>query len=162
MKSVVQTQRQFRRDFPDRKAPARLTIKHLLDKFREMGSVQDNCTVAGHLQSGQKFTSWLWDMFRVVSKEMHKAFVPHWTDEKKIHPGTEVEARSGHGYCDLSAGWSNIALLQCFTRIPPSLLYWRQTYLPSCEPPLACTFSRPISFGLFFVEMPTWQGLWHR
>ncbi|KAK8372042.1 hypothetical protein O3P69_011893 [Scylla paramamosain] len=41
-KSVVQTQRQFRRDFPGRNAPTRLTIRRLLDKFRETGSVQDN------------------------------------------------------------------------------------------------------------------------
>ena len=32
----------------------------------------------------------------------HRAI--HCTNEKKISPSTEVEAMSGHGYCDLSAG----------------------------------------------------------
>jgi len=40
---VVQTQRQFRRDFPGRNAPTRLTTKRLLDNFRETGTVLDNC-----------------------------------------------------------------------------------------------------------------------
>ena len=40
-KSLIQTQRQFRRDFPGRNAPTRVTILRLLDKFRETGSVQD-------------------------------------------------------------------------------------------------------------------------
>jgi len=40
-KSFVQTQRKFRRAFPDKNVPTRLTIKRLLDKFRETGSVQD-------------------------------------------------------------------------------------------------------------------------
>ena len=53
------------------------------------------------------------------------------TNEKKIHPGTEAEVRSGHGYCDLSAGWSNTTLLQRFTRIPLPLLSWRYAHLPS-------------------------------
>jgi len=43
-KSVVLNQRQFRKDFPSRKAPTRFTIQ-----------------VAGHVQSGQKITSWLWN-----------------------------------------------------------------------------------------------------
>ena len=34
----------------------------------------------------------------------------HWTNEKKIHPGTDAEA-SRHVYYDLPAGWSNTALL---------------------------------------------------
>jgi len=42
-----------------------------------------------------------------------------------------VEVRSGHRYCDLSAGWSNTALLQCFTWIPPLFLSWGEAYLPS-------------------------------
>jgi len=41
-KSVVQTQRQFRRDIPGRSALTWLTIKCLLDKFMDTGSVQDN------------------------------------------------------------------------------------------------------------------------
>jgi len=41
-KSIVQTKAQFRRDVPGRNAPNRLTIKRLLDKLKEMGSVQDN------------------------------------------------------------------------------------------------------------------------
>ena len=40
-KSLIQTQRQFRRDFPGRNAPTRVTILRLLDKFRETGSVQN-------------------------------------------------------------------------------------------------------------------------
>jgi len=40
-KSVVQTQRQFRWDFPGRNALIRLTIKHL-DKFVHTGSAQEN------------------------------------------------------------------------------------------------------------------------
>ena len=40
-KSVVLTQRQFRRDFPGRNPPSKLTIRHLLEKFRETGSVGD-------------------------------------------------------------------------------------------------------------------------
>lgn len=40
-KSLIQTQRQFRRDFPGRNAPTRVTILRLLDKFRETGGVQD-------------------------------------------------------------------------------------------------------------------------
>ena len=41
-KSVVQTQRQFRRDFPGRNAPISFTTKRFLDKFRETGSLQAN------------------------------------------------------------------------------------------------------------------------
>jgi len=41
-KSVVQTQRQFRRDFAGRNTSTRLTIKRILDKFRETGSVLNN------------------------------------------------------------------------------------------------------------------------
>ncbi|KAK8376341.1 hypothetical protein O3P69_009765 [Scylla paramamosain] len=41
-KSGVQTQQQFRRDFPGRNAPTRLTIKRFLDNFRETGGIQDN------------------------------------------------------------------------------------------------------------------------
>ena len=40
-KSLIQTQRQFRRDFPGRSAPTRVTILRLLNKFRETGSIQD-------------------------------------------------------------------------------------------------------------------------
>ena len=40
-KSIIQTQRQFRRDFPGRNAPIIVTILRLLNKFRETGSVQD-------------------------------------------------------------------------------------------------------------------------
>ena len=40
-KSIVLTQRQFGRDFPGRNAPSRLTVRRLLDKFRETGSVGD-------------------------------------------------------------------------------------------------------------------------
>jgi transposase len=38
-KSVVLTQRQFRRDFPGRNPSSKLTIRRLLEKFRETGSV---------------------------------------------------------------------------------------------------------------------------
>ena len=38
-KSLIQTQRQFDRDFPGRNAPTRATILRLLNKFRETGSV---------------------------------------------------------------------------------------------------------------------------
>jgi len=41
-KSVVQTQRQFRRDFPGRNSPTRFTKKHPLDEFRGAGAVKDN------------------------------------------------------------------------------------------------------------------------
>ena len=40
-KSVVLTQRQFRRDFLRKNPPSRLTIRCLLEKFRETGSVGD-------------------------------------------------------------------------------------------------------------------------
>ena len=40
-KSVVLTQRQFRRDVPKKNPPSRLTIKRLLEKFRETGSAGD-------------------------------------------------------------------------------------------------------------------------
>ena len=40
-KSVVLIQRQFRRDFPVRNPPSKLTIRHFLEKFRETGSVRD-------------------------------------------------------------------------------------------------------------------------
>jgi hypothetical protein len=42
-KSVVLTQQQFRRDFPGRNPPSKLTIiiRPLLEKFRETGSVGD-------------------------------------------------------------------------------------------------------------------------
>jgi len=62
MKSVVQSQRKFRRDFLGRDAPIRFTIKRLLDKFRETGSLQDitiKVAVADHGQSGQETTLWL-------------------------------------------------------------------------------------------------------
>ena len=39
-KLVVQTQRQYRMDFPSRNIPTKLTIKRLLAKFRETGSVR--------------------------------------------------------------------------------------------------------------------------
>ena len=64
----------------------------------------------------------------------------HYSTEKKIHPGTEAEARSWHGYCDLSAGWSNTTLDQTFTRISPSLISWRQDHLPSYGPPWPAHF----------------------
>ena len=40
-KSLIHTQRQFRRDFPIRNAPTRATILHLLNKFWETESVHD-------------------------------------------------------------------------------------------------------------------------
>jgi hypothetical protein len=40
-KSVVLTQRQFRRDFPGRNPPSKITIRRLLETFRETGSVGD-------------------------------------------------------------------------------------------------------------------------
>ena len=40
-KSLIQTQRQFRRDFPGRNAPTRVTILRLLDEFRETKSVEN-------------------------------------------------------------------------------------------------------------------------
>jgi hypothetical protein len=40
-KSVVLTQRQFRRDFPGRNPPSKVTIRRFLEKFRETGSVGD-------------------------------------------------------------------------------------------------------------------------
>ena len=40
-KSVVVTRRQFRRDFPGRNPPSNLTIRRLLEKFRETGRVGD-------------------------------------------------------------------------------------------------------------------------
>ena len=40
-KSVVLTQRQIRRDFPGRNHPSKLTIRRLLEKVRETGSVGD-------------------------------------------------------------------------------------------------------------------------
>ena len=41
-KSVVLIQRQFRRKFPGRKIPHRNTIKSLIQKFRDTGSVANN------------------------------------------------------------------------------------------------------------------------
>jgi len=73
----------------------------------------------------------------------------HWTNEKRINPRIEVEARSGCGYRDLSAGWSNTTLLQCFAQIPSTLLSQRQFHIPSNEPPLACTFSIPLWINYF-------------
>ena len=53
-KSLIQTQRQFRRDFPARNAPTRVTILHLLNKFRETGSIQDkNKGHSGQLRSAR-------------------------------------------------------------------------------------------------------------
>ena len=40
--SIVHTQKQFVREFPKRKAPSRSTIYRILDKFKEVGSVQGN------------------------------------------------------------------------------------------------------------------------
>ena len=41
-KSTVLVQRQFRREFPGRKIPHRNTIKNLVEKFRDSGSVTNN------------------------------------------------------------------------------------------------------------------------
>ena len=40
-KSLIQTQRQFRKDFPGRNAPIRVTILRLLNKCKETRSIQD-------------------------------------------------------------------------------------------------------------------------
>ena len=40
-KLLIQTPRQFCRDFPGRNAPTRVTILRLLNKFRETGNIQD-------------------------------------------------------------------------------------------------------------------------
>ena len=76
-KSLIQTQRQFGRDFPGRNAPTRVTILRLLNKFRETGSV--NKGHSGRLRSAR--TDPNMDNVREhlafgnVSKEIHKTFV---------------------------------------------------------------------------------------
>ena len=45
-KSVVLTQRQFRRDFPGRNPPSKLTIRRILEKVKETGRVGDK--IKGH------------------------------------------------------------------------------------------------------------------
>ena len=40
-KSIVLTQRQFRRDFPGRNAPSRRTVRRLLDKYYLWGYLKD-------------------------------------------------------------------------------------------------------------------------
>ena len=54
-KSVVLTQRQFRRDFPGRNRPSKLTIRCLLEKFRETEGlgIKIKDTVVGHDLQGQ-------------------------------------------------------------------------------------------------------------
>ena len=53
-KLLIQTYRQFWRDFPGRNAPTRVTILRLLNKFRETGSIQDkNKGHSRRLRSGR-------------------------------------------------------------------------------------------------------------
>ena len=76
-KSLIQTQRQFRRDFPGRNAPPRVTILRLLNKFREAGSVQDmnkghsgrprSARTDPNIDNERKFGN--------IPKEIHKTFV---------------------------------------------------------------------------------------
>jgi len=86
MKSVVQTQQQFRRNFPCRNAPTRLATKRLLDYNnsgrREVQRITLNAAAAG--QSGQKITCECETMFGAVSKEIHKTFFPVDTSFKKF------------------------------------------------------------------------------
>ena len=77
-KSLIQTQRQFRRDFPGRNAPTRATILRILNKFRETGSVQDkNQGHSGRTRSAR--TDPHIDNVRghlaMSPKEIHKTFV---------------------------------------------------------------------------------------
>jgi len=67
----------------------------------------------------------------------------------------EVRSLDEHGYCDLSVGWRNIALLQCFTRTPSPILPWRLAHLPLYGPPLVYTFCGPITFRWFSLGIPT-------
>jgi len=79
MKSVVQTQQQLQRNFPGIQRSTTLTIKHLLDKFREMGSVQDSSEGrSGRPRSfrTENHIMIVRQMFGAVSREIHKAFVP--------------------------------------------------------------------------------------
>ena len=82
-KSVVQTQRQFRWDFPGKNAPARLTLKRLLDKFRQTWSVQNNIKGrSGQPRSVRTENHIMTDcetLFGAVSKEIHKT-LSHETD----------------------------------------------------------------------------------
>ena len=70
-KSVVLTQRQFRRDFPRKNPPSRLTIRRLLEKFRETGSVGDtNKGDSGRPRSSRTDTT-----FGGITTEINEAFV---------------------------------------------------------------------------------------
>ena len=77
-KSVVQTQRQFRRDFPGRNSPTRFTKKHLLDEFWEAGAVKDNVEGRSGRPLSDKTENIMMIMrvFGAFSKEIHKTFVP--------------------------------------------------------------------------------------
>jgi hypothetical protein len=53
-KSVILTHRAFRRDFPGRKTPSRNTIRNIVEKFRNTGSVaNDNKGHSGPMLSAR-------------------------------------------------------------------------------------------------------------
>ena len=77
-KSLIHTQRQFRRDFPSRNAPTRATILHLLNKFWETGSVHDkNKGQSGRPRSARTDPNinYVREHLANVPKEIHKTFV---------------------------------------------------------------------------------------
>jgi len=71
---------------------------------------------------------------------------------KKINHSTEVEARGGHGYCDLSVGWSNTALLILHSNA--STITSLETSLSSVvQITLGLHIQQTYPFGLFSVRM---------
>ena len=76
-KSVVLTQRQFRRDFSRKNSPSRLTIRRLIETFRETGSVGDKIkdTVVGHGPSRTDNNIEAETTFGRITTEINEAFV---------------------------------------------------------------------------------------
>jgi hypothetical protein len=76
-KSVVLTQRQFSRDIPGRNPPIKFTIRRLLEKFRETGSVGDkNKGHSGRPRSARTANNIETETtFGGITKKINKTFV---------------------------------------------------------------------------------------
>jgi len=69
---------------------------------------------------------------------MRRKFMPALKGRQRVEMDIVIYQRDG-------------ATPHCSDRIRPPLLPWGQAHLSAYEQPLACTFSTPISFGLFSV-----------
>jgi len=76
MKSIVQTQCQFRSEFPGRNFPT-LTIKHFLElhTFRRTGSVQDKSQWPAKVNQDRKLPCDCETMFGAITKKIRKTFI---------------------------------------------------------------------------------------